>query len=151
MYTIGLYLFLMIITLLLPSLLPVHWNGNVALTNISSLPAMSFVFISQVSPRGGTEENFVRLKIFKFQCVINFPGSSWQQTLYTAIDSSDVVISLISADYVLSAVCNEEYNLALAKHLSPVMHNACGVAWNCFLSKMGNTCIARSSKTRAIN
>ncbi|XP_071792783.1 uncharacterized protein [Asterias amurensis] len=45
-------------------------------------------------------------------------GSAWQRTLYHSIDGSRVMLALISNKYLSSAVCQEEYNLALAKHCS---------------------------------
>ncbi|CAH1799149.1 unnamed protein product [Owenia fusiformis] len=45
-------------------------------------------------------------------------GGAWQQTLYEGIDNTSVVITLLSPDYIKSAVCQEEYNLALTKYLS---------------------------------
>ncbi|XP_077977077.1 uncharacterized protein LOC144432686 [Glandiceps talaboti] len=52
-------------------------------------------------------------------------GNTWQETLYQAIDGSRCMLACISKDYLLSAVCQEEYNLALAKHVAkvrPVMY-----------------------------
>ena len=40
--------------------------------------------------------------------------------LYHSIDGSRVMLSLVSNKYLSSAVCQEEYNLALAKHCSGV-------------------------------
>ncbi|XP_038064139.1 uncharacterized protein LOC119734684 [Patiria miniata] len=45
-------------------------------------------------------------------------GSAWQRTLYHSIDGTRVMLALISNKYLASAVCQEEYNLALAKHCS---------------------------------
>ncbi|XP_050404793.1 uncharacterized protein LOC126820737 [Patella vulgata] len=45
-------------------------------------------------------------------------GSVWQKSLYEAIDNSDIVIAMISEAYIKSTVCREEYNIALARHLS---------------------------------
>ncbi|XP_074651161.1 uncharacterized protein LOC141905942 [Tubulanus polymorphus] len=45
-------------------------------------------------------------------------GASWQQILYGAIESSDVVLVMLTPDYMNSSVCCEEYNLALACHTS---------------------------------
>ncbi|XP_070564247.1 uncharacterized protein [Ptychodera flava] len=44
-------------------------------------------------------------------------GTAWQETLYQAIDGSRCMIACVSKDYLQSQVCQEEYNLALAKHL----------------------------------
>ncbi|KAL5007943.1 hypothetical protein ScPMuIL_013524 [Solemya velum] len=45
-------------------------------------------------------------------------GSSWQKTLYQCLDNARCIITLMSADYCSSAVCQEEYNIALARFLS---------------------------------
>lgn len=57
-----------------------------------------------------------------FQNVVFFysAGQSWQQSLYQALDSAKCVIALVSNDYLESVVCNEELNVASAKHLSTV-------------------------------
>ncbi|XP_070564431.1 uncharacterized protein [Ptychodera flava] len=44
-------------------------------------------------------------------------GTAWQETLYQSIDGSRCMIACVSKDYLQSQVCQEEYNLALAKHL----------------------------------
>ncbi len=49
-----------------------------------------------------------------------FPGSSWQMQLYAALDNASTIIALLSPDYVTSQVCQEEYNLALMKHIAAV-------------------------------
>ncbi|XP_071958782.1 uncharacterized protein [Antedon mediterranea] len=43
-------------------------------------------------------------------------GTSWQQTLYHAIDGSKVLVALVTKEYLKSPVCREEFNLALDKH-----------------------------------
>ncbi|XP_046575713.1 uncharacterized protein LOC124283733 [Haliotis rubra] len=45
-------------------------------------------------------------------------GSSWQQSLYDAMDRSHCVVMLLSPDYVRSDVCREEYNIGLARVLA---------------------------------
>ncbi|XP_071509804.1 uncharacterized protein [Diadema antillarum] len=45
-------------------------------------------------------------------------GKSWQRTLYHSIDGSRCMVALISAPYLKSAVCQEEFALAQAKHFS---------------------------------
>ncbi|XP_067680126.1 uncharacterized protein [Haliotis asinina] len=45
-------------------------------------------------------------------------GSLWQQTLYDAIDSARCVVALLSMSYMTSDVCQEEYNIALARALA---------------------------------
>ncbi|XP_072040435.1 uncharacterized protein [Amphiura filiformis] len=45
-------------------------------------------------------------------------GKAWQRTLYHSIDGSRCLLALISENYTKSPVCQEEYNLALAKHCS---------------------------------
>ncbi|PIK53916.1 hypothetical protein BSL78_09138 [Apostichopus japonicus] len=43
------------------------------------------------------------------------PGKAWQRLLYHSIDGSTIFIAMVSERYLKSAVCNEEYSLALAK------------------------------------
>ncbi|XP_030852601.1 uncharacterized protein LOC100890762 [Strongylocentrotus purpuratus] len=43
-------------------------------------------------------------------------GKSWQRTLYHSIDGSRCMLALISEPYLKSAVCQEEFALAQAKH-----------------------------------
>nr|XP_054763994.1 uncharacterized protein LOC129270701 isoform X1 [Lytechinus pictus] len=45
-------------------------------------------------------------------------GKSWQRTLYHSIDGSRCMLALISKPYLKSAVCQEEFALAQAKHYS---------------------------------
>ncbi|XP_030852134.1 uncharacterized protein LOC756962 [Strongylocentrotus purpuratus] len=45
-------------------------------------------------------------------------GKSWQRTLYHSIDGSQCMLALISTPYLKSAVCQEEFALAQAKHFS---------------------------------
>ncbi|XP_046575600.1 uncharacterized protein LOC124283651 isoform X2 [Haliotis rubra] len=45
-------------------------------------------------------------------------GSLWQQTLYDAIDGARYVVALLSMSYMTSDVCQEEYNIALARALA---------------------------------
>lgn len=42
-------------------------------------------------------------------------GAAWQQEIYAALDNCNRVIALLSPTYVLSKVCNEEYNIALLR------------------------------------
>ncbi|PIK34525.1 hypothetical protein BSL78_28650 [Apostichopus japonicus] len=42
-------------------------------------------------------------------------GKAWQRLLYHSIDGSTIFIAMVSERYLKSAVCNEEYSLALAK------------------------------------
>ena len=48
-------------------------------------------------------------------------GATWQKTLYHAIDRSRCFIALQSQGYKDSVVCNEEFNLALAKYHAKVV------------------------------
>ena len=41
-------------------------------------------------------------------------GVLWQHTLYEAMQSSRIIVAVISPDYVASAMCREEYALATA-------------------------------------
>ena len=49
-----------------------------------------------------------------------YSGSSWQQQLYSSLDNASTIIALLSPDYIVSQVCQEEYNLALMKHIAVV-------------------------------
>ncbi len=40
--------------------------------------------------------------------------------LYSALDNASTIIALLSPDYITSQVCQEEYNLALMKHIAAV-------------------------------
>ncbi|XP_071814496.1 uncharacterized protein [Apostichopus japonicus] len=42
-------------------------------------------------------------------------GKAWQRLLYHSIDGTTVFVAMVSERYLQSAVCNEEYRLALAK------------------------------------
>ncbi|OWF43843.1 uncharacterized protein LOC110459200 [Mizuhopecten yessoensis] len=44
-------------------------------------------------------------------------GSMWQKTLYDSVDGARCVIALVSQTYVSSLICQEEYNIALLRHL----------------------------------
>ncbi|XP_033734725.1 uncharacterized protein LOC117323550 [Pecten maximus] len=44
-------------------------------------------------------------------------GSMWQKTLYDSVDGAQCVIAMVSQAYVSSLVCQEEYNIALLRHL----------------------------------
>ncbi|XP_022091443.1 uncharacterized protein LOC110979712 [Acanthaster planci] len=45
-------------------------------------------------------------------------GTTWQKMLYHAIDGCRSFMALVSNSYMKSAMCIEEFNLALAKHCS---------------------------------
>ncbi|XP_064629100.1 uncharacterized protein LOC135488421 isoform X2 [Lineus longissimus] len=83
------------------------------------------VFISYAHKNVKKAENFLNLltrlnphlKIF-FDTKELRTGSSWQQSLYSAMDGSKVVIALLSSHYLSSQVCGEEYNLALIQHMT---------------------------------
>ncbi|XP_071079960.1 uncharacterized protein [Haliotis cracherodii] len=45
-------------------------------------------------------------------------GSLWQQSLYDAMDGTRCVVALLSTSYMTSNVCQEEYNIALARVLA---------------------------------
>lgn len=47
-------------------------------------------------------------------------GKAWQRLLYHSIDGSTIFIAMVSERYLKSAVCNEEYSLALAKFCTKV-------------------------------
>ncbi|XP_071793896.1 uncharacterized protein [Asterias amurensis] len=47
-------------------------------------------------------------------------GTAWQRMLYHAIDGCRSFVALVSNSYMKSAMCIEEFNLALAKHCSTV-------------------------------
>ncbi|XP_071958348.1 uncharacterized protein [Antedon mediterranea] len=43
-------------------------------------------------------------------------GATWQQMLYHAIDGTKCFIAVVTKEYLLSPVCQEEFNLSLSKH-----------------------------------
>lgn len=45
-------------------------------------------------------------------------GNIWQETLYEAVDKCKCVIAFITESYLKSTVCQEEYNIALARYMS---------------------------------
>nr|KAG5685786.1 hypothetical protein BaRGS_019849 [Batillaria attramentaria] len=45
-------------------------------------------------------------------------GNIWQETLYEAVDKARCVIAFITESYLQSTVCQEEYNIALARFMS---------------------------------
>lgn len=44
----------------------------------------------------------------------------WQSSLYDSLDRSECIVALVSLAYFSSVVCQEEYNIALARHLACV-------------------------------
>lgn len=55
------------------------------------------------------------LRIFIDHAELN-TGAAWQQSLYEALDDCHRVIAVLSPHYLMSKVCKEEYNIALARH-----------------------------------
>jgi len=49
---------------------------------------------------------------------ILFTGSMWQSSLYESLDGSECIVALVSPAYFSSVICQEEYNIALARHLA---------------------------------
>ena len=47
-------------------------------------------------------------------------GVDWQRTLYDSIDATRCFVALVTQDYQASDVCNEEFNLALARCIAKV-------------------------------
>ena len=47
-----------------------------------------------------------------------FTGSMWQSSLYESLDRSECIVALLSPAYFSSVICQEEYNIALARHLA---------------------------------
>ena len=75
----------------------------------------------ELSSCAGVESTDTKcISIFYVITFCFFSGKAWQRTLYHSIDGSRCLIALISESYIRSAVCQEEYNLALAKHCSGV-------------------------------
>ena len=58
-----------------------------------------------------------------------FPGSASQVPIFEAIDQSRKFLCAFSPDYLASAVCKEEYNIALHRH----RETAEGVLMPCYL------------------
>ena len=42
----------------------------------------------------------------------------WQSSLYESLDGSECIVALLSPAYFSSVICQEEYNIALARHLA---------------------------------
>ncbi|CAG2185236.1 unnamed protein product [Mytilus edulis] len=57
------------------------------------------------------------LKIFFDRSELTM-GSMWQTSLYESLDNAECIIALVSPAYFSSTVCQEEYNIALARHLA---------------------------------
>ncbi|KAJ8037708.1 hypothetical protein HOLleu_18599 [Holothuria leucospilota] len=49
-------------------------------------------------------------------------GKSWQRALYHSIDGSRCLVALMTNSYIKSAVCQEEFNLAMMKHYAKTNH-----------------------------
>ncbi|XP_071813337.1 uncharacterized protein [Apostichopus japonicus] len=49
-------------------------------------------------------------------------GKSWQRALYHSIDGSRCLVALMTNNYIKSAVCQEEFNLAMLKHYAKTNH-----------------------------
>ena len=47
-------------------------------------------------------------------------GINWQQMLYQSVGECRSMVALVSPSYLTSTVCNEEFNLAFARHLCKV-------------------------------
>ena len=41
-------------------------------------------------------------------------GFQWQQAIYESLENSTLIFALLSEDYFNSAICREEFHLALA-------------------------------------
>src|SRR4051794_15578743 len=54
------------------------------------------------------------VRLFFDQATLD-PGAAWQQTIYEAIDASRYFLALLSPGYLRSKVCQEEFNIALAR------------------------------------
>ncbi|VDH98627.1 Hypothetical predicted protein [Mytilus galloprovincialis] len=57
------------------------------------------------------------LKIFFDRSELTM-GNMWQTSLYESLDNAECIIALVSPAYFSSTVCQEEYNIALARHLA---------------------------------
>ncbi|KAJ8037711.1 hypothetical protein HOLleu_18602 [Holothuria leucospilota] len=55
------------------------------------------------------------LKVF-FDVLEIKTGKSWQRAMYHSIDGSRCLVALMTNNYIKSAVCQEEFNLAMMKH-----------------------------------
>ncbi|KAJ8037270.1 hypothetical protein HOLleu_18049 [Holothuria leucospilota] len=63
------------------------------------------------------QEKDPRVKVF-FDIQEIKQGKAWQRDLYHSIDGTVIFVALVSENYLKSAVCNEEFSLALAKFWS---------------------------------
>nr|XP_054764463.1 uncharacterized protein LOC129271127 [Lytechinus pictus] len=88
---------------------PLHYDVFLSYSHCDSEKANRFVeTLKNIEPE---------MKIF-FDVQELKTGKSWQRTLYHSIDGSQCMIALISTPYIKSAVCQEEFALAQAKHFS---------------------------------
>ncbi|XP_072027087.1 uncharacterized protein [Amphiura filiformis] len=88
---------------------PIQYDVFVSYSHRDSEPALEIVkILKDMNPD---------LRIF-FDVQELKTGTSWQRALYHAIDASQCLLAVISKAYLSSAVCQEEYSLALAKHCS---------------------------------
>ena len=47
-------------------------------------------------------------------------GNIWQQQLYDAVDSAKCFVAMLTDSYFQSTVCQEEFNIATARHIADV-------------------------------
>ncbi|XP_038064143.1 uncharacterized protein LOC119734686 [Patiria miniata] len=88
---------------------PLHYDIFVSYSHQDSRLAVSIVEkLQKLNPK---------LKIFFDRQELKV-GIAWQRTLYHAIDGCRSFMALVSNTYTKSAMCIEEFNLALAKHCS---------------------------------
>ncbi|XP_063963013.1 uncharacterized protein LOC129270950 [Lytechinus pictus] len=86
---------------------PLHYDVFLSYSHRDTEKANCFVdMLQHLAPN---------LKIF-FDVQELKAGKSWQRTLYHSIDGSRCMLALISEPYLKSAVCQEEFALAQAKH-----------------------------------
>lgn len=91
-----------------------------------SLALIAFVFchdeksLQGVRLLGNSTVLLCKFSDVKIVCLFCFEGKSWQRALYHSIDGSRCLVALITNSYIKSAVCQEEFNLAMMKHYAMV-------------------------------
>ncbi|KAK3093652.1 hypothetical protein FSP39_018503 [Pinctada imbricata] len=63
------------------------------------------------------QKHYPDLKIFFDRSELTM-GSMWQSSLYMALDTSKFIFALMSPSYLTSIVCQEEYNIAVARYMN---------------------------------
>ena len=55
--------------------------------------------------------------LYVYHCI---SGSMWQTSLYESLNSAKFIFALMSPTYLTSTICQEEYNIAMARYMNQV-------------------------------